>query len=271
MISSSGFGISLMLASQNEFRSVPSSTILWDILRKIGVNSHDVWWNYSVKARWGFFIIWFVGLLLSLLLLLIQFWLVPEEGLRTVWGHSLQDCEVFALSVCPLPSGGCPEAGVGFLEGRACACPLGSRAGSWPAGGQCQGLGGSAKSLGSLSADGWGCVPVQLVVWLEASQHWCLKQLRGRQVLGVKREDPTMVPASTSVHQQELQSMAATSIYVPRVRCTHAFPLWYTKQQVGRARLLQSYCFLLQVPVHVRFCVHLLRVKSLFLPVLQDI
>lgn len=38
--------------------------------------------------------------------------------------------------------------------------------------------------LGSLSADGWGCVPVQLVVWLEASQHWCLKQLRGEAGLG---------------------------------------------------------------------------------------
>ena len=31
---------------------------------------------------------------------------------------------------------------------------------------------GLRNSLGSLCADGWGCVPACLVVWPEASQHW---------------------------------------------------------------------------------------------------
>ena len=39
------------------------------------------------------------------------------------------------------------------------------------------------KSLGSLSADGWGCVPTQLVVWLELSQHWYLQAVGWGQVL----------------------------------------------------------------------------------------
>ena len=30
------------------------------------------------------------------------------------------------------------------------------------------------KTLGSLSAGGWGCVSALLVVWPEASQHWGL-------------------------------------------------------------------------------------------------
>ena len=30
-------------------------------------------------------------------------------------------------------------------------------------------------TLGSLSSDGWGCVPILVVVWPEASQHWSLQ------------------------------------------------------------------------------------------------
>ena len=33
---------------------------------------------------------------------------------------------------------------------------------------------GIRKSLGSLSADGWGCVLALLAVWPEASQHYRL-------------------------------------------------------------------------------------------------
>ena len=32
-----------------------------------------------------------------------------------------------------------------------------------------------SSTLGRLSADGWGCVPVLLVVWPEVFQHWCLQ------------------------------------------------------------------------------------------------
>lgn len=34
---------------------------------------------------------------------------------------------------------------------------------------------GLRKSLGSLSFDGWDCVPALLVVWPEVSQHWSLQ------------------------------------------------------------------------------------------------
>ena len=37
--------------------------------------------------------------------------------------------------------------------------------------GMSRGVSGLRVTLGSLSADGWGCVPVLLVVWPEASQH----------------------------------------------------------------------------------------------------
>ena len=39
------------------------------------------------------------------------------------------------------------------------------------------------KTLGSLSADGWGCVHLLLVVWPEASQHWSLQAVGWGQVL----------------------------------------------------------------------------------------
>ena len=34
------------------------------------------------------------------------------------------------------------------------------------------------KSLGSLSADQWKCVPTQFFVWPEVSQHWRLQAFR---------------------------------------------------------------------------------------------
>ena len=37
-------------------------------------------------------------------------------------------------------------------------------------------------SLGSLFADGWGCVPTLLVVWPEPSQHWTLQTVGWCQV-----------------------------------------------------------------------------------------
>ena len=39
VVSLSGFGIRVMVASQNEFGSVPSSAIFWKSLRSMGVGS----------------------------------------------------------------------------------------------------------------------------------------------------------------------------------------------------------------------------------------
>ena len=48
---------------------------------------------------------------------------------------------------------------------------LGPLVGSSMSRGVSRGGCGLRKPLSSLSADGWGCVPTQLAVWLEASQH----------------------------------------------------------------------------------------------------
>jgi hypothetical protein len=45
-----GFRMSVMLASQNEFGSVPSLSISWKCLRSIGVSSSlKFWWNLAVN------------------------------------------------------------------------------------------------------------------------------------------------------------------------------------------------------------------------------
>ena len=46
----SGFGIRVMVATQNEFGSLPSSAIFWKSLSRIGVSSSlNFWWNSPVK------------------------------------------------------------------------------------------------------------------------------------------------------------------------------------------------------------------------------
>ena len=46
----SGFGISMMVASQNEFGSLSSSAVFWKNLRRIGVSSSlNFWQNSAVK------------------------------------------------------------------------------------------------------------------------------------------------------------------------------------------------------------------------------
>ena len=80
--------------------------------------------------------------------------------------------------VAPLPSGVCPLVGgvepgacIGFLVGGIGACPLVGGAGSCLSGGQgpvrrgrIRGSCVPRRTLGSLSADGRGCVPTLLVV-----------------------------------------------------------------------------------------------------------
>ena len=46
----SGFGIRVMVATQNEFGSLPSSSVFWKSLSKIGVSSSlNFWQNSAVK------------------------------------------------------------------------------------------------------------------------------------------------------------------------------------------------------------------------------
>ena len=64
---------------------------------------------------------------------------------------------------------------VGFLVEGICACVLVDEAGSCLSGGQATSCGvfwgvcDLSMILGSLSANGWGCVPVLLVVWHRVS------------------------------------------------------------------------------------------------------
>ena len=50
VVSLSGFGIRVMVASYSVVRSISSSANFWNSFRKIGVNSSlSVWWNLPVK------------------------------------------------------------------------------------------------------------------------------------------------------------------------------------------------------------------------------
>ena len=82
-----------------------------------------------------------------------------------------------------MPAHWCMELDIGPQVGRAMSRGM-SRGGC-----------GLRKSLGSLSADGWGCVPTQLVVWLVASQHWSLQAVGWGQVLVlmIQRQPPGIV------------------------------------------------------------------------------
>ena len=54
VLSLSGFGIRVMVASQNEFESVPSSAIFWKTFRRIGISSSLVMdreaWRVAIHA-----------------------------------------------------------------------------------------------------------------------------------------------------------------------------------------------------------------------------
>ena len=49
----SGFGIRVMVASKNEFGSLPSSAIFWKSLSKIGVSSKQVY--FDILLNFNFF------------------------------------------------------------------------------------------------------------------------------------------------------------------------------------------------------------------------
>lgn len=88
---------------------------------------------------------------------------------------------LFASCVFPLVGEAGLEGSAGFLEGRASAFPLMGGMGFGPlvrsamSRGMIIGGYGLRKPLHSLSANGWSCVPAQLIVGPEASQHWHLQ------------------------------------------------------------------------------------------------
>ena len=100
------------------------------------------------------------------------------------------------------------EVCAGFLVGGVSTCPLVGGAGSLgpPVGkamsrGMSRGGCGLRKSFDSLSADGWGCIPIQFVVWPEASQHWSLEAVGWGQVFVLMTQARCQPPAR--VHADE--------------------------------------------------------------------
>ena len=147
------------------------------------------------------------------------------------------------------------------------ACPLMVELGLVPLGramsrGVFKGGCGFRMTLGRLSADGWGCVPVLLVVWPEMSQHWSLQAVRWGQFL---------LPSPLG----ELTLMNIPWGLCLQCPCPHSEPqltptsLGDPPRPAGRSGS-GSYVVtaLPWVPVHVKPYVHLSRVESLFLSVL---
>ena len=72
---------------------------------------------------------------------------------------------------------------------------------------------GLRKVLGSLPVDDWGCVPILLVVWPEASQHWSLQCLEWGQVWVTKGQPP-----------RELMSVSISQYFYHQCPCPHSEP-----------------------------------------------
>ena len=134
------------------------------------------------------------------------------------------------------------EVSAGFLEGEVTACPLVMELGLCPLVGKIVPWGVSRggwvlrKSLGSLSDVGWTYVPVQLVVWPEASQHWCLQAVGWGQVLVLMRQDGSH--QSQCWQSRMFSNMSETSVCFPRISWSSPPSLQETiqDQQVGLAQ-----------------------------------
>ena len=162
------------------------------------------------------------------------------------------------------------ETYAGFLVGGAGACPLVGGSGSWPSGGQVVSSGvsrggcGLRKSLESLSADEWDCIPALFVIWPEF-QHWSLQAVGWGQV-SVPRDSKCLPPARGHVgpfyvcHQLLWPQREPQPLPLPQETLQD--------QQVGLGRALMKSLLLPWVSVHTRPCVHPPSVESLFVPVL---
>ena len=119
-------------------------------------------------------------------------------------------------------------------------------------------------TLSSLSDDGWGCALTLLVVWPEVSQHWRLQAVGWGQVLVPKWQTPA-----------ELTLMNIPWGLCQQCPCLHSEPELTPISPGDLPRPASGFgpgsygvTALPWVPVHVKSCVHLPRVKSLFPPVL---
>ena len=125
--------------------------------------------------------------------------------------------------------------------------------------GPCQGvcLSGSCvlrKTLSSLSADGWGCVPALLVVWPEESQHWSLQAVGWGQVLVRKWWPPGgLTPMSTPQNYCRQCFCPCSKPQVPASTGDPPILAGKTTQSLMRLLLFSL--------VHMRRCVHPPRVE----------
>ena len=123
---------------------------------------------------------------------------------------------------------------------------------------------GLQKTLGSLSADGWGCVPTMLVVCPETSQHWSLLAVGWGQVL-----------VSRWLPPGELTSVSTPTYLLHQCLCPHSEPQLppasleiFQDQQVGLAQASVKSLLSPWVPVCMRPSVCPSRVEFMFCPVL---
>ena len=96
-----------------------------------------------------------------------------------------------------------------------------------------------SMTLGSLSADGWGSVPVLLVVWPEVFQHWSLQALGCGWVLvpkwGPLGELMPIFPEASAT-------------------CVHAHTVSYSQAPPPQETLQDPLVGLAQVPMEVLLC-----------------
>ena len=92
-----------------------------------------------------------------------------------------------------------------------------------------------SKTLSSLPADWWPCVPALLVVWPEAFPHWSPQAAGWGQVLVRK-------PSSLqeSLHQGVLTSTTTTSSIVPTV--SHSQPLPSQEVSLASSQEITAFC-----------------------------
>ena len=119
-------------------------------------------------------------------------------------------------------------------------------------------------ALCSLSADGWGCVPILFIVWPEAFQHWSL-QAAGWDYLLVPKWGPLgdlmLISIPWGLHYQ---CLCPHSGLQPTLTSPGDPPRPLGRSSPGSYGGTAFCCIL----VHVRSCVHPPRVESLFPPTL---
>ena len=125
---------------------------------------------------------------------------------------------------------------------------------------------GLRKTLGSLCADWWGCVPA-LLVWLQVSQRWSLQAVGSGPDLGEKIAPSKRLPPMSTPQNYCHQCFCPCSEPYPSPASARE---WF--QQIGLAqafmRSLFVCLFFTLVVVYRRPCVHSPRVEFLFPPVL---